>query len=475
MQRVVYQSLLLLACLPLVVGCADQGGSAGNGHANGNGNGHANGKPVMRVVKIEVGPDAQEAALEAFIGAKDGDTIEFGEGTFELDTTLSLEDVKDVTVRGAGREKTILNFAKMKQGVGGEGMKLTGTKAPEQTPVGQANVAPEVAAQPAQDVQLPDDDGVIDNFTIADLTIQDPPSDGIKVEGARLVKFLNVKAEWTKPANPENGAYGLYPVLSKDVLIDGCVAIGSSDAGIYVGQSENIIVRNSEAIGNVAGIEIENSIGADVYNCSSHGNTGGLLVFSLPGLPKKNGRHCRIFDNKVYGNNIENFAKPGNIVATIPPGTGMIVMANDEVEVFNNTFEDNSSFNLTVISYLTTQKTYNDPAYDPYPESIYVHDNSFKGGGDKPAGPIGELAGSAFGGKVPDITFDGVIDEKKAQEGDLPKELKVFVKNNGDADFANLDLSAFLKNSGVPSPNNDLAPFDGEHAPLSKIVIDGVE
>ena len=41
------------------------------------------------------------------------------------------------------------------------------------------------------------------------------------------------------------------------------VAIGASDAGIY-GQSKNIIVRNSVAQYNVAGIEIENSYYADV-------------------------------------------------------------------------------------------------------------------------------------------------------------------------------------------------------------------
>lgn len=472
MKRLACQFTCAALCLALASGCAEHRGG-GNGHANGNGNG--NGKAAQRVVQIKPGPEAQEAALEAFIGAKDGDIIEFAEGTFELTTTLSLEDVKDVTVRGAGIDKTILNFAQMKQGVGGEGMKLTGTKAPEQTPVGQANVPPEVAAQPAADVKLPEDDGVVDNFTIADLTIQDPPSDGIKVEGARKVSFLNVKAEWTKPANPDNGAYGLYPVLSTDVLIDGCVAIGSSDAGIYVGQSENIIVRNSEAYGNVAGIEIENSIGADVYNCTSHDNTGGMLVFSLPGLPKKNGRHCRVFNNKIFNNNIDNFAKPGNIVATIPPGTGMIVMANDEVEVFNNSFDGNDSFNLTVISYLTNMKTYNDPQYDPYPEAIYIHDNTFKGGGNKPNGQIGELAGSAFGGQVPDITYDGVLDDKKLQDGKLPKELGVYIKNNGDADFANLDLDGFIKGTGAPSPNNDATPYDGELPPLAAISIEGVE
>ena len=49
-------------------------------------------------------------------------------------------------------------------------------------------------------------------------------------------------------------------------MIEHCIAIGASDAGIYVGQSNNIIVRNCEAFQNVAGIEIENSIKADVHS-----------------------------------------------------------------------------------------------------------------------------------------------------------------------------------------------------------------
>ena len=50
------------------------------------------------------------------------------------------------------------------------------------------------------------------------------------------------------------------------MLIDSCIAIGASDAGIYVGQSERIKVINSEAKFNVAGIEIENSYFAEVTN-----------------------------------------------------------------------------------------------------------------------------------------------------------------------------------------------------------------
>ena len=89
------------------------------------------------------------------------------------------------------------------------------------------------------------------------------------------------------------------PVKSENILIDHCIAIGASDAGIYVGQSKNIIVRNSEAFHNVAGIEIENSFYADVYNNYTHDNTGGILVFDLPDLLIKKGGNVRVFNNLV--------------------------------------------------------------------------------------------------------------------------------------------------------------------------------
>ena len=106
----------------------------------------------------------------------------------------------------------------------------------------------------------------------------------------------------------------MYPVESKNVLIDSCVAIGASDAGIYVGQSENIIVKNSVAEFNVAGIEIENSYYADVFNNYASNNTGGILVFDLPDIPQQGGHHIRVFNNKSVNNNTDNFAPEGNIV-----------------------------------------------------------------------------------------------------------------------------------------------------------------
>ena len=116
-------------------------------------------------------------------------------------------------------------------------------------------------------------------------------------------------------------------------MIEHCIAIGASDAGIYVGQSNNIIVRNCEVFQNVAGIEIENSIKADVHSNNVHNNTGGILVFDLPDLIQKEGKQIRIYDNIVKENNLDNFAPKGNIVAKVPAGTGIMIMATEYVEL----------------------------------------------------------------------------------------------------------------------------------------------
>lgn len=72
-------------------------------------------------------------------------------------------------------------------------------------------------------------------------------------------------------------------------MIEGCTAVGTSDAGIYVGQSENIVVRNNMAYRDVTGIKIENSERGDVFQNKTCQNAGGILVLDLPNLIKKDG------------------------------------------------------------------------------------------------------------------------------------------------------------------------------------------
>ena len=98
-----------------------------------------------------------------------------------------------------------------------------------------------------------------EHFTIENLAIEDTKGDGLKANGCKDLTIRNVRVEWTGGPDEKNGAYGLYPVQCEHVLIEKSAAIGASDAGIYVGQSTQIVLRDNRAEMNVAGIEIENS------------------------------------------------------------------------------------------------------------------------------------------------------------------------------------------------------------------------
>ncbi|WP_337219612.1 hypothetical protein, partial [Vibrio parahaemolyticus] len=55
-----------------------------------------------------------------------------------------------------------------------------------------------------------------------------------------------------------SGRYGIYPVESRNILVEETESIGASDAGIYVGQTNIAKIRKSRAAFNVFGFEIEN-------------------------------------------------------------------------------------------------------------------------------------------------------------------------------------------------------------------------
>ena len=441
--RVVNSSAAALCCAAVFVsGCAERpvpevaSSSAGVSPAVDKSGG------AGRVV-INPGPDAPKKAQAAMINAKPGDTIEFGAGRFEFRSTLSL-DVSGVTVRGQGPDKTMLSFKDQGQGTGGEGLLVTSKE----------------------------------NVTIQDLAVEDARGDAIKVQGTRRIVFRNVRAEWTGGPKETNGGYGFYPVLCNDVVIEDCKAIGASDAGIYVGQSENIIVRRNTAEKNVAGIEIENSTRADVYENLATDNSGGILVFTMPDLPKKDGRLCRVFRNRVLANNHENFAPKGNTVASVPPGTGVMILANDQVEVFDNTIEQNQTAGLTIVSYMIMEKPIADANYDPFCEAIHVHDNRFASNGGKPAGALGSRLGEVLGTPLPDMLYDGVIDPKKQVAGKLPDDLSIRIHDNGKAGFANFDalaLKTAAETGKAPNIVRDLKAYDGTMKALAPVAIEGLK
>lgn len=381
---------------------------------------------------IEPSLNAYEEIQEALILAEPGDVIRLTAGIFELEDSLSL-DIDSVRIEGEGMNQTILSFKNQQSGA--QGLSVTS-----------------------------------DNVTLQDFAVQDAKGDAIKVKGVTNIKFLRVKTEWTNGPSSSNGAYGLYPVESQNVLIDGCVAIGASDAGIYVGQSQNIIVRNSRAEFNVAGIEIENSYYADVHNNIATNNTGGILIFDLPSLPQQRGHHVRVFNNQSVGNNTDNFAPEGNIVGEVPRGTGIIIMANSDVEIFDNTIGENDTVNIAVVTYGSET---DDDQYYPHPKSIQIHGNEFGPTGHNPDTSKGDLAQMLYdlsGGNMPDIFWDGLLPVSQLVFGQ-PENEKMIVSNNGDATLLALDPIKYLLPFFDPAIL-DINLFEGEIQPLSPVVFD---
>ena len=387
----------------------------------------------MSAKQIVLSPsnNSQEEIQEALIDLEPGDVLTLEAGEYYFEDGLSL-DVDDVIFEGSGIDDTILNFEN--QISGAQGLLVTSN-----------------------------------DVTIRDFAILDAKGDAIKVIGADGINMIRLRTEWTGGPKETNGAYGFYPVESKDVLIDGCVAIGASDAGIYVGQSQNIIVKNSIAQYNVAGIEIENSFYADVFdNLASH-NTGGILVFDLPDLPQQGGHHVRVFRNQAINNDTDNFAPEGNIVGEVPRGTGIIIQANSNVEVFDNDIYGNGTVNLSIVTY--GYET-DDENYNPHPKSIQIHGNRFGDGGFDPDIGTGELAAILFDlseGDMPDIFWDGILPMNQILFGQ-PEEERLIITDNGDATFLTIDPIKYMLPFFDPV-ERDISQYDGVIRPLAEVVL----
>lgn len=371
--------------------------------------------------------EMQKKFQTQFIDAANGSTIELPAGRFRMDASLWLDGKKNVTIKGAGEDKTIISFKG--QISGAEGIKITNAS----------------------------------DITVRDLTVQDTKGDGIKTQLVDGMSFINVKAEWTRGSDKDNGGYGLYPVQCTNVLIDHCTAVGASDAGIYVGQSKYIIVKNSKAYQNVAGIEIENSWYADVYDNEAYDNTGGILVFDLPDLIQKEGGYVRVFRNNIHDNNHVNFAPKGNTVGKVPQGTGLMILATRHVEAFDNKIINNISAGTAIVSYFITESPINDKSYNPFPSDIYIHDNYYERPRVKATGKgrMGKMYRFKlrFGKDVPHILYDGIVDKKMANRN-------ICIRNNTNGSFVNIDAENGFKNK-----SRDMKPHECEQQPISPVVL----
>ncbi len=364
------------------------------------------------------------------ITIQNGDTLDLPEGNFMFTKSLAMDGKANVIIRGKGIDKTILSFQNQTEGA--QGLLISN---------GQ-------------------------NITLEDFSIEDAKGDNLKVSDTRGITFRRIRSAWVDGPKTENGAYAIYPVLCKHVLIEECVAMGSSDAGIYVGQSDSVIIRNSKAYWNVAGIESENSRWVEIYENESWENTGGILIFDLPGLTQY-GHTTKVYRNHVHDNNHENFAAKGNIVASIPPGTGLMILATHDLEMTENRIINNKTLGTGIISYdlvaalnegkvqsenaiggvQSVDNSYKtDPLYNPYPYQIYLHHNTYQNSHWFPdiSNDFGKLFLTRSFMSPPDIVYDGIANPTGTNPQLCILEGEEITLINLDAanDFKNLTIGA---------------------------------
>jgi len=369
-----------------------------------------------------------------FILAENNSVIELEAGDYIFSKSLILEGKENVTIRGKGIYKTVLSFKNQKDGA--EGIRIANCK----------------------------------NVILEDFSIEDAAGDNIKVTDTDGITLRKVKSAWTGIVNEKNGAYGLYPVLCRNVLVEECEVLGASDAGIYVGQSYDVIIRKNLVYWNVAGIESENSVNVKIYGNRAYENTGGILVFDLPGLTMT-GENIEVYSNEVYKNNLRNFAPPGNIVGIVPPGTGMLILATRKVNVHENQIKDNRTIGIGIISYelvdiisekpeeassengrgsgqRVNRKYEQDLKYDPYPGDIHIHDNHFSSRYLIPdlRNPFGKIFLWKFGLKPPYIAWDGIKPKGYIlSDGRMNPAYRICVNEEDDVKRVILDVANDFK------------------------------
>lgn len=405
-------------------------------------------KAVFVAPDAKNGDDITEALLQALFEVPDNTVVVLPKGSFKVSETITVNSANGVVLTGYGINETKLDFS---DSTGDDSIRFEGGT----------------------------------NLTIRDFAVYESNKNAIKVTSANGVHFAYTAVVWDGPLESDNGAYGLYPLQSQNVLIEHSYSAGSADAGIYVGQSRNVVIRDNVAIRNVAGIEVENTINADVYNNMATGNTAGILVFDLPGLTNAYGGNIRVFNNTSYANNHDNVG--AGAVSIAPPGTGILVFATSNVEIYNNELTDNNTAAIEISSYLMADDNLaNYPAkygsamsngWTPLVRNVYAHNNFIARNGSNPKGALltDLIAGytsthnaSGVAQVFPAIMYDGV-GELLANAGAL-QAFQSYIKPGSQAAADGVSYLPYGPDDQICASNN----VNGNPAPTYHNVNTGV-
>ena len=188
----------------------------------------------------------------------------------------------------------------------------------------------------------------------------------------------------------------------------------------------------------------------------------------MPNLPQQGGHDNLVKNNKVINNDTPNFAPEGNIVGKTRNGTGIMIMANENVKIEENIISGNATAGILVVSYL---EEYEDDNYNPLPNKIFIKDNSLNNNGfdvdNERAEPIALLTD----GKAPEIIWDGVTNFFEWLG--LKKQKRLVLGPNktkdGSADMINLNLMTYAILPWLHKTKKNYNDYIGEEISLTKV------
>jgi parallel beta-helix repeat protein len=286
---------------------------------------------AARTILVRPGQSIRSAVAKA----SPGDRIEVSPGTYREG---SASDLNAITITRSGIDLV---------GLSSPGHPVILKNAGKQSYGIWVSPANSAGPGPQSDDEHPPcglDGSTLRGFSLRGFTIRGFAEHGVHLACVDGFSIIDNRSE-------DNLVYGLFPVVSKRGILAGNVVTGTTrDAGIYVGQSDDVLIAGNRAHDNLLGIEIENSRGCSAVANEVHGNTVGILVDLLPFLERTTQERALVAFNSVHDNNRTNDADPEDLLGVLPAGIGIAVVGGHSTTVLANEIRNNGFAGVAVAS-----------------------------------------------------------------------------------------------------------------------------
>ena len=222
----------------------------------------------------------------------------------------------------------------------------------------------------------------IDGFSLSGFTVRGFAVDGVHLACVDGFSLTNNVADG-------NGVYGFFPVVSHNgVVSNNEVMNTATDAAIYIGQSDNVLIKDNRVHDNLLGVEVENSRNCAVIANEIYSNTFGLFVDLLPFLEQNTQETTLVAFNHIQDNNRPNTGEPGDPLAALPPGIGILLLGADNTTVTANAVTGNQYVGVGVASFCLALALQGQPCagldIEPNPDGNRIVGNIVRGNGTVP-------------------------------------------------------------------------------------------